>query len=80
MDPFLVYFDHLSHSMARDNLKKVNTSQLLLPQRQNIYPRGTESASIKNLQTQIDLVNVPLNVNIVKQDLLNKQDRRYSDP
>ena len=66
--------------MAPANLKKVNTSQLLLPQHQNIYPRGTESASIKNLQTQIYLVNVPLNVNIVKQDLLNKQDRRYCDP
>ena len=35
------------HSMARANLKKVNTSQLLLPQHQNTYPRGPESASIK---------------------------------
>ena len=55
--------------------KKVNTSQLLLPQYQSTYPRGPESASIETppFQTQIYLVNVPLNVNIVKQDLLNKK-------
>ena len=35
------------HSMARANLKKVNTSQLLLPQHQSTYPRGPESASIE---------------------------------
>ena len=28
-------------------LKKVNTSQLLLPQYQNTYPRGPESTSIE---------------------------------
>ena len=32
---------------ARANLKKVNTSQLLLPQHQSTYPRGPESASIE---------------------------------
>ena len=36
----------IDHSMARANLKKVNTSQLLLPQHQSTYPRGQESASI----------------------------------
>ena len=49
-------------------LKKVNTSQLLLPQYQNTYPRGPESMYINwniPFQTQIYLVNVPLNVNIV---------------
>jgi hypothetical protein len=59
--------------MARANLNKI-------PQHQSTYPRGPESASIEIFQTQIYLVKVPLNVNIVKQDLLNKQDRRYSDP
>ena len=57
-------------------LKKVNTSQLLLPQYQNTYPRGPESMYINwniPFQTQIYLVNVPLNVNIVKQNLLNKK-------
>ena len=33
--------------MARANLKKVNTSQHLLPQHQSTYPRGPESVSIK---------------------------------
>ena len=37
----------LRYSMARANLKKVNTSQLLLPQHQSTYPRGPESASIE---------------------------------
>ena len=32
--------------MARANLKKVNTSQRLLPQHQRTYPRGPESASL----------------------------------
>ena len=60
--------------MARTNLKKVNTSQLLLPQHQSTYTRGPESASIEipPFQTQIYLKNVPLNMNIVKQDLLDK--------
>ena len=35
-----------AYSMAKANLKKVNTSQLLLPQHQSTYPRGSESASI----------------------------------
>ena len=33
--------------MARANLKKVNTSQLLLTQHQSTYPRAPESASIE---------------------------------
>ena len=33
--------------MARANLKKVNSSQLLLPQHQSTYPRGPESVSIE---------------------------------
>ena len=37
----------LMHSMARANLKKVKTSQLLLPQHQSTYSRGPESASIE---------------------------------
>ena len=55
--------------------KKVNTSQLPLTQHQSTYPRGPESASIEisPFQTQIYLVNVPLNVNIVKQDSLDKK-------
>ena len=55
--------------------KKVNASQLLLPQHQNTYPRGPESASIEipPFQTQICWGNLPLNANIVKQDLLNKK-------
>ena len=64
MQLFSSFFAVLLHSMARANLKKVNTSQLLLPQHQKQYPRGPESASIKI---------PPLNVNIVKQDLLNKK-------
>ena len=61
--------------MARANLKKVNTSQLLLPQHQSTYPRGPESASIEipPIGPKIFFVNVALNVNIVKQDLLNKK-------
>ena len=45
--------------MARANLKKVFTSQLLLPQHQGTYPRGPESASIEipTFQTQIYFVN-----------------------
>ena len=33
--------------MARANLKKVKTSQLLLQQHQSTYPKGPESASIQ---------------------------------
>jgi hypothetical protein len=54
--------------------KKANASQLLLPQHQSTYPKGPESASIEiSSQTQIYLEKIPLNVNIVKQDLLNKK-------
>ena len=49
---------------------KVKKSWLLLPQHQSTHLRGPESASI---QTQIYLLKVSLNVNIVKQDLLNKK-------
>ena len=62
--------------MARANLKKVNTSQLLLPQHQSAYPRGPESASIEIRPIRSKptfLLKVPLNVNIVKQDLLHKK-------
>ena len=61
--------------MAIDNLKKVNTSKLILPQHQSTYPKRPESASIEipPFQTQIYLVKIPLNVNIVKQDLLDKK-------
>ena len=59
------------HSMARANLKKVNTSQLLLPQH---YQEAQNLHQLKSpFQTQIYLVNVPINVKIVKQDLLNKK-------
>ena len=72
----------MQHSMARANLKKVKASQLLLPQHQSTYPRLRRYSSVtqdaQNLhqlkspfQTQIYLVNVLFNVNIVKQDLLN---------
>jgi len=50
---------------------KLKKSWLLLPQHQSTYHRGQEYTSI--FQTQIYLVKVPLNVNIVKQDLLNKK-------
>ena len=33
--------------MDRANLKKVNSSQLLLPQHQSRYPKDPESASIE---------------------------------
>ena len=47
------------HSMARANLKKkVNTSQLLLPQNQSTYPRGPESASIENPPFQTSLYKI----------------------
>ena len=55
------------------NLKKVNTSQPLLD---SIKVYTQESQNLHQLkspppfQTQIYLVNVPLNVNILKQDLL----------
>ena len=44
-------------------------------QHQSTYLRGTESASIEipPFQTQIYLEKVPLNVNIVKQDLLHEK-------
>ena len=53
---------------------KVKKSWLLLPQHQSSYPRGPESASIEipPFQTQICLLKEPINVNMVKQDLLHK--------
>ena len=74
---FLQNWFSWSHSMSRTIWIKVNSSWLLLPQHQSTYPRGPESASNKSpsypFQTQIYLVKVPLNVNIVKQDLLNNK-------
>ena len=57
--------------MARANLNK---SKFFLTST-TTAPRGSESASIEipPFQTQIYLVNVPLNVNIVKQDLFSKK-------
>ena len=37
----------LYHSIARANLKKVNTPKFLLPQHQRTFPRGPGSASIE---------------------------------
>jgi hypothetical protein len=52
---------------------KVKKCWLLISQHQSTYPRGPESALIEiPTFTQIYLVKVPLNVNIVKQDLLCK--------
>ena len=60
--------------MTRANLKKVITSQLLLPQHQSTYPRSPESASIEiPFQTQIYLLKLLLNVNILKQILIHKK-------
>ena len=65
----------LSHSMARTNLnksKKVLTSTTTvskyIPKRPRIYINWNPP-----FQSQIYLVKTPLNVNIVKQDLLNKK-------
>ena len=53
--------------------KKVKKAWHLLPQHQSTYPRGPDSAPIEiPFQTQIHLVKVPLNVKIVKKDLLHK--------
>ena len=52
---------------------KVKKSRLLLAQHQSTYPKGPESAWIEIPQSQIYLVKVPINVNIVRQDLLNKK-------
>ena len=37
-----------SHSMARANLKKVNTSQLLLPQHQSTYQEAQNLHQLKS--------------------------------
>ena len=62
------------HRMARDNLKKskyfstsTTTASKYIPKRPRICINWNPP-----FQTQIYLVNVPLNVNIVKQDLHNK--------
>ena len=54
-----------NHSMARANLNK---SKNLVTNNQ----KGSESASIE-IQTHLYLVKVPLNVNIVRQDLLHSK-------
>ena len=63
------------HSMARANLKEskyfstsTTTASKYIPKRPRICINWNPL-----FQTQIYLVNVPLNVNIVKQDLLNKK-------
>jgi hypothetical protein len=68
----MLLFGRLSgiHSMARANLNKSKSLDLYY---HSIKVHPQESASIKNFQTQTYLVKVPLNVNIVKQDLLNKK-------
>ena len=57
--------------MARANLKKPKTSQLLLPQHQSTYPRGPESASIEIPSFRPHLINfsktVFYEVNLVSQ-------------
>ena len=70
----LTLFIH-EHSMARANLKKskyfstsTTTASKYIPKRPRIYINWNPP-----FQIQIILVNVPLNVNIVKQDLLNKK-------
>ena len=62
------------HSMARANLNKnvwqvtnTTTASKYIPKRTRIYINWNPP-----FQTQIYLVKVPLNVNIVKQDLLHK--------
>ena len=64
-----------SHSMARVNLNKskkvltsTTTASKYIPKRHRICINWNPP-----FQTQIYLVKVPLNVNIVKQDLLNKK-------
>ena len=64
------------HGMARANLKKLNTYKLLLPHHQSKYIPKRHRICINwnpTFQTQIYLVKIPLDVNIVKQDLLNKK-------
>ena len=70
------------HSMARANLNK-SKKVLTFATKASKYISKRPRISINwnpPFQTQIYLVKLPLNVNIVKQDLLHKQDRRYSDP
>ena len=64
-----------THSMARDNLNKskkvlksITTASKCMPKRPRICINWNPP-----FQTQIYLVKVPLNVNIVKQDLLHKK-------
>ena len=60
------------HSMARANLKKskhfsTSTTTVHTQEAQNLHQLKSP------FQIQLYLVNVPLNVNIVKQDLFNKK-------
>ena len=47
---------HLSTVSSQPNLKKVSTSQLLLPQHQSTHPKGPESASIEIPPFRSDLI------------------------
>ena len=65
----------VNHSMARDNLNKskkfltsTTTASKYITKRPRICINWNPP-----FQTQIYLVKIPLNVNIVKQDLLNKK-------
>ena len=71
----VLHLEGLSHSMAIANLNKseelvtnTTTASKYIPKRPRICINLKPS-----FQTQIYLVKVPLNVNIVKQDLLNKK-------
>ena len=63
------------HSMARANLKKSKKVLTFTTTASKCMPKRPRICINWNLpfQTQIYLVKVPLNVNIVKQDLLHKK-------
>ena len=70
-----MHIKYRSHSMAKNNLNKgkkvltsTTTASKYMPKRPRICINWNPP-----FQTQIYLVKVPLNVNIVKQDLLNKK-------
>ena len=63
------------HSMARANLNKIVWLVTNTTTASKYIPKRTRICIVWNptFQTQIYLVKVPLNVNIVKQDLLHKK-------
>ena len=63
------------HSMAKSTWIKVKSWWQILPQYQSTYPKRLRICINWNppFQTKLYLLKVPLNVNILKQDLLNKK-------